>query len=146
MSNVALVFEGPGGTSVMQTVTRFKLATLLKRWFAMLAPGRPLPEWPTSLETRTYNFGTDQAYRTAEGDGILVADRCFGALPGDGVETIWTVTVRDEMSLVVEQQLDSIQDTFVFRLSASADTIDIATDALLQVAAAEGLVFVRRDE
>ena len=131
-------FAGPNNESV----TRFALEPLLRAWFAMLAPDRTLSQTRTSPAERKYNLGSDDAYRTLEGDGILISRRHFGAVPGDGIETEYEVDVG-EIGLVVIQQNDSTQDTLVFEISATPETIDVATDALLQVAAAKGLVLVQ---
>jgi hypothetical protein len=135
-----LEFAGPGGGSVLHV----PLEPILRELFSRLAPGRPLAETPVRVEPRRYNWDDDYAYRTAEGDGLLVAAYCFGALPGDGVDDIYHLTIGDDLALQVTQGRDYSQGTFEFELSATAETIDVTTDALLTIAAARGLELVRR--
>jgi hypothetical protein len=114
--------------------------------FAVLAPGRTLPEQPRAEATRRYNWGTDQSYFTAEGDGLSIAEECFGAVPGDGIDVVYHLTVGSEILIYASQGRDYLQTACVFRITATAETIDVATDALLQVATAAGFVLEHRDD
>jgi hypothetical protein len=127
-------------------VVDIPLWPIFKSVFAMLAPGRQLPEHARAAKERLYNWGTDEEYFTAEGDGLYVADRWFGALRGDGIETHYELRIRDEIVIGVVQMRDSIQDTFTFSIGATLEAIDVVTDALIQVAEARKLGLVRRSD
>lgn len=58
--------------------------------FERLAPGVALGPWVRVDRLdhgRAYNWGEDRC-RLSKGGGVLVADHCFGALPGDGVDVV----------------------------------------------------------
>ena len=134
-----LEFRHPSGERVNQS----PLHAWLKELFALLAPGRALPDEPVT-GGRTYNWGSDQAYWTVDGDGILIAQQCFGAVPGDGIDLIFHVTVGKDISVVVTQGMDYSQHEYELRIVATSETIDVVTDAVLQTIEGKGLVLVRR--
>ena len=118
---------------------------VLKKLFAVLAPDRPLPDTPSAAAERSQNWGVDQEYRTAQGDGVRIAEYCYGAVAGEGIDTIYSLRIGSELSVFVTVH-DYAQDTLVFELHASPEILDVATDALLQVARATGLKLARRDD
>ena len=126
--------------------TGFPLDALMKAVFAMLAPGRPLPDATVPVKGPRYNWGADEVYLRAEGDGILIAENCRGAVAGDDVETWYQMIVGDEVDMGVSLARDYFQATLVFSFSATAGAIDVATEALLQASAARGLVLVSRED
>jgi len=132
-------FTGPDGS-----VTRIPLLEMLKAVFARLAPDRPLPSAPKLLYGGFSNYGSDDAYYTAEGDGILVGEQHLGALPGETFDVMYRLTLGTEVDMFVSIAADHAQETAVFRLRATPEMIDAATDALIEAAGADGLVFVRR--
>jgi len=130
-----LAFTGPDGAGAVG----IPLAPLLREVFALLAPDRPQATTSTWVAGHSYNWGRDRAYLTAEGDGLLLADHCFGALPGDGVDTIYHLLVGDDVVIVVEVGHDYAQSMLQFKLAATPEVFDVANDVLLQVATARGL-------
>ena len=137
----ALEFRHPSG----ERVNGLPLFDWLKELFALLAPGCALPDEPLT-GGRTYNWGSDKAYWTVDGDGILIAEYCFGAVPGDGLELIFHLSVGKDISVVVTQGLDYSQHEYEFRVVATSETIDVVTDALLQTFESKDLVLVRRTD
>lgn len=116
---------------------------VMEKVFALLAPGRTLPSAPKYETDRYYNWGADESYYTPEGDGLRVAERCYGAVAGDGIEYNFHLEVGQEIGIHT-MLADYAQDSYTFRISATAEAIDVATDALLQAAAACGLLLKQR--
>jgi len=63
------------------------LLSFLEQVFTQLTGGQ-LDERSRDGGT-TYNWGTDVAHLTHDGDGVLFAQKHFGVLPGDGIDS-WT--------------------------------------------------------
>jgi hypothetical protein len=116
-----------------RVVSGVPLLALFRALFARLA-NRSLPETPTYEDTNKYNWGRDESYVTAEGDGLRVAQQCFGGVPGDGIDTVFELTVGDTITISTEQGLDYSQLTLVFRVAAPVDAIDATMDALAKTA------------
>jgi hypothetical protein len=136
-----LEFTSPDGRGV----TGFRAEPILAKLFAMLVPGQPLPAAPTTPAERTYSWGVEQEYRNAQGDGILIGEQCVrSALPGENVDTVYSLRIGNELGVFVEVAQDYAQDTLVFALHATPELLDPATDALLATATAAGLVLARR--
>ena len=125
-------------------VGRYPADRLLKALFAVLVPDKPLAMTPERPDERAYNWGVDEAYRNVDGDGLLIAERCFGAVPGDGIDVHYHLTIGDAVAVHVVVGQDYSQDTLVFEIRASAEMIDVATDAMLKLAIEESLRLVRR--
>ena len=138
-----LEFTGPKG----QGVTGLRAEPVLMKLFAVLAPDQPLPDTPTTPAERHHSWGLEQEYRNAQGDGLLIGEQCVNsALPGENVDTVYSLRIGNELLVVVEVAQDYTQDTLVFEVHATPEMLDIATDALLSIAKAAGLVLARRNE
>lgn len=110
------------------------LLDLFRALFSRLASGRSLPESPRREAKNKYNWGADQSYFTAEGDGLLIAEQCFGGVPGDGIDVVFELTVGNDVLITVAQGRDYSQPTLTFHVSATAETIEAATGALVETA------------
>ena len=124
----------------------FPLERLMRAIFTAISGGRRLPDTRIQLEGRTYNWGTDNAIITPEGDGILFAIRCFGVLPGDGVDESWHMVVGDQVRIIVPEATDYTPSELHFQLGATQEAIEAATDAILTCASAAELVLLRRTD
>lgn len=127
-------------TTASGNVTRTRLEPLLKAVFARLAPERRLPEKSTFVSNTLGNWGSDEAYFTAEGDGLLIGENCTGAVAGEGIEVVYRLTVGDDVIVSVSVATDSMQASLEFLLFAPPEKLDDVTQALRQAAVAHGLV------
>jgi len=125
-------------------VTGFPAEPMLRQLLAALAPGRTLPATAATPDPRRFSWGVEQEYRNAEGDVISIGEQCVNsALPGENVDTVYSLRLGEELTVWVVVAQDYGQDTLVFELDATEALIDRATEALLRVAAGAGLVRVR---
>lgn len=69
----------------------------------------------------TYNWMDDRAWLASAGDGVLMSMHCFGALPGDGVDYVYHVLVRDRVRVIVDWGSDYSQDELVFEVSGASE-------------------------
>lgn len=130
---------------VYTDVSGFDTLGVMRAIYAALAPTSELPAAP-EVGGETYNWGTDEAYQSFEGDGILVAEHCFGAMPGDGVDIVYHLLVRDDVAVIVDDGTDYTQNNLVFEIGATAEMLDVATDVILQIVTAAGLAFAARED
>jgi hypothetical protein len=120
------------------------LTAMLRSIYDELSGGVALPAEAIWLDGTTYNWGQDTALVTERGDGLLFATHCFGALPGDGIDHVHHLLVGEQIRMICEIGWDYTQRELAIDVSATAEAIDVATDALLEHAATAGLQLVRR--
>lgn len=116
--------------------------------FAKLAPGRVLPALQP-VDGHTYDWGEDAAGITTEGDGILVADYAVREPERDDPpwRSVYHVIIRHDACITLETGSAAqrvAQPYLVVRLSATVEAIDVATDAILELAPELGLAFFER--
>lgn len=129
-----------------RTVSSISLLDVLRAAFSLLAPERPLPKTSRFEDHHRSNWGTDEVYFTAEGDGVLIATRCNGAVAGEDLSAEYHLTVGDRIHMFASRETEYEQTTYVVRVRGTDETIDVATDALLHAAGAAGLRLVLRDD
>jgi len=116
------------------------VADILRRVFARLAPGRSLPMASRYVHEGLSNYGGEEAFYTAEGDGLLVGEVHGGALPNeDPVDIVYRLTIGTDISMHVSVVRGVPSKTLVFRLNAPAEAVDAAADALIDCAKMAGL-------
>jgi hypothetical protein len=130
------------------------LLPLARALFEKLASGRTLPEL-TTVTGHTYNWGRDVASVTPQGDGVLVAEYCRGTLEDRARHMyeaatfcVHHVVVRDELVVRFESgssEQRRARPTVTLELASSGRAaLDVAADAVLEVAAAHGFTFSHR--
>lgn len=120
---------------------------VLRGVFARLAPGRVVPDTWVTLSDRMHNYGADEAYATTEGDGLVIAEHCGGAVFGEDISRHYHLLVGDEVVVYVGPVPDHYihaSKNLKFTVAATPEALDVATDALLQIAAKHGGKFLRR--
>src|SRR2546423_8054925 len=101
-------------TLVFGVPTRASLDSLVRAIFVALSGGRRLP-------TERVSMGSDTGLVTPEGDGMLFALRNFGAVPGDCVEEIWHMVIRNEVRIILGSEIQSSQGELTVELAATRE-------------------------
>lgn len=147
-----LVFEYRAGErdprDFEAALPEIELPAIAHAIFAKLAPGRVLPSLQR-VDGHTYDWGEDAASVTAEGDGILVADYAMRERARDVApsRTVYHVVIRHDACVTLETGSAAqrvARPRLVVRLSAAVDALDVASDAILELAPAFGLTFIDR--
>lgn len=79
-----------------------------------------------------YNWGSDELWEAADGTGVLLAEECFGALPGDGIDVHVHFLLPGDVHLTFPIGCDYTQSTLTITASGYSDG---AVAAVLEAAA-----------
>jgi hypothetical protein len=122
------------------------LRGLFRELYSALAPaGESLSEQVTD-GARTYNWGTDVAWVTSKGNGVLLAEHCIGPLPGDGVDEVFHAVAENRVRVMLDWATDYTQDDVRFKVSANSEpALAQALQTLREVLARHGVREVREE-
>jgi hypothetical protein len=104
--------------------------------YRYLRPEGALSEAPVTLECwthgRAYNWKDDQGWLGPDGGGVLFAQECFGAMPGDGVDEVWHVAPDRDRCVIFDEGTDHTQYTLNALVSAQESDAHEALVAAVQ--------------